>query len=131
VKETFSEKPTEGLIIGTHVDPSSTITRYRALDLATGQPVFERGPFSGHTNNCDGFIAIVHALAHSRAKKAVVPIYLTNRRLHNESRLGRVTSGATSTKNRVEYTNRIRLAQKWLHSHKYENQVRSRNVMEK
>lgn len=123
MKETFSEKPTEGLIIGTHVDPSSSMTRYRALDLATGLPVFERGPFSGHKNNTAGFLAIVHALAHLRSTKSTLPVYCANSLAIQWVKNKEVQSIITITKNKEEYHTRLKQAKTWLQEYRYPNEL--------
>lgn len=121
MKETFQEL-TEGIVIGTVVDVSTRNTKYRAIDLATRDIIFERA-FIGHTNNCAGFLAIVHALSHLRQQKSAAPVYCTNSVAIEWVMAGNVKSHVSPTKIRENYLNRVRLATEWLRLHKYENKL--------
>lgn len=116
-------RPTKGIVIGTSVDASTWQTKYRAVDLATGETIFERS-FIGYTNNCTGFLALAHAILHCRVSQLDYPIYCTNGMAIEWVKEGAVRSHTNETKANQDYHRRIRSAKEWLRLHKYQNELR-------
>lgn len=72
------EKPTIGISVdgGTEGNPGNCF--YRAVDLDTGEILFEETLGMG-TNNIAEFLAIVHAIHYCRKHKINLPIYSDSR----------------------------------------------------
>ena len=97
------------------------VMEYQGIWLPDKSFAFQKGPFSGATNNIGEFLAIVHALALQTNKSTHMPIYsdsktailwVNNKAINSKS----VQQGKTSEK----INDLIKLAINWLKNNHYE-----------
>ncbi len=96
---------------------------YRAVNVATGEILFARGPFSEGTNNIGEFLALVETLRILRARGDAAPVYSDS-----ENALAWVKHKECKTQlpRRVENAplfQRIDDAEQWLRANPFPNQL--------
>ncbi len=113
----------ESISVDAAWDTSTRRVEYQGVDTKTKKTIFHQGPFEDGTINIGEFLAIVHALAHSKKHNLTLPIYSDSRNAigwvkDKEAR----TSHTRSEKNRPLFE-MIERALAWLKDNEYANRV--------
>ena len=96
---------------------------FHAIDLSTGEVIFERGPIESGTKDIAEFLGIVLALAHLRKKKDYrTPVYSASEAAIGWARVGQVMDWWDFDPF-SEGADMVRKAEKWLQVNSVQNKV--------
>ena len=90
---------------------------YRAVQVATGQEVFHRGPFEDATNNVGEFLAVVEGLDWLKQRNLKVVIYTDSLNAIQWVSERRCNTTLAPTARNAELFARIAWAERWLREH--------------
>jgi len=90
---------------------------YRAVQVATGQEVFHRGPFEDATNNVGEFLAVVEGLDWLKQRGLRAPIYTDSLNAMQWVSERRCNTTLAPTARNAELFARIAWAERWLREH--------------
>jgi len=87
---------------------------YRGVQIATGQEIFQHGPFEDATNNVGEFLAIVRGLDWLKQRGLRAPIYTDSLNAMHWVSAGRCNTTLTPTARNADLFAQIAWAERWL-----------------
>jgi len=99
------------------------VLEYRAVDTATGQEIFRRGPYLEGTNNLGEFLALVHGIAYLQKNQFAKSIYSDSATAIAWYRNKKVKTKLEPNEKNKELLELVRRAESYLLSHTINTQV--------